>query len=230
MWPLSRGQIFRSLYGPVLPVLKTSNNTAKLVMALTLLPQCVAASGTEAQAEPGVAVRAWVLTDAEGGEILAGENASKRLLSSSTDKIMVVLVALRMVEAGEASLEDEITVSEDAAFAVPLYSNVGLFAGDSLSVREFLAAALIPSGTEAAYALAEHLGRGDANDFVERMNREAEALGLEDTCFQISQASTPAARARAPGSRAHYGASGRRVPVLPRDGHHGLHDHHHPGP
>jgi D-alanyl-D-alanine carboxypeptidase len=113
VWPLSRGQIFRSLYGPVLPVLKTSNNTAKLVMALTLLLQCVAASGTEAQAEPGVAVRAWVLTDAEGGEILAGENASKRLLSSSTDKIMVVLVALRMVEAGEASLEDEITVSPE---------------------------------------------------------------------------------------------------------------------
>jgi D-alanyl-D-alanine carboxypeptidase len=58
----------------------------------------------------------------------------------STDKIMVALVALDQVKRGEASLEDEVTVSEDAAFATPLYSNVALVAGDVLSVRGLLAA------------------------------------------------------------------------------------------
>ena len=103
----------------------------------------------------------------------------------STDKIMVALVALKQVEAGKASLADEVTVSEDAAaFATPLYSNVGLFAGDTLSVRELLAAALIPSGNDAAYALAEHLGGGSVDAFVEMMNREAGELGLQDTRFK----------------------------------------------
>src|SRR5688500_15136267 len=70
--------------------------------------------------------RSWVLADAESGEYLAGENASERLSMGSTDKIMVALVALRLVESGEADLEDEVTISEDAAAcATPLYSNVG---------------------------------------------------------------------------------------------------------
>lgn len=179
---MSRGQFLRSLYGPVL---RTSDNTAKLLaaLALALLLQGVAAP--DALAQPGVEARSWVLTDAESGEYLAGENASERLSMGSTDKIMVALAVLRLVEAGEASLGDEVTVSQDAAaFATPLYSNVGLFPGDVLTVRELLAAALIPSGNDAAYALAEHLGNGDVNDFVERMNREAELLDLEDTRFQ----------------------------------------------
>jgi D-alanyl-D-alanine carboxypeptidase (penicillin-binding protein 5/6) len=132
-----------------------------------------------------VAARAWVLTDAENGEYLAGENAFERLPMGSTDKIMVALVALRMVEEGEASFDDEVAVSEvavsedAAAFATTLCSNVGLFAGDTLSVRELLAAALIPSDNDAAYALAEHLGDGDVNDFVDKMNQSLFFVGRE---------------------------------------------------
>jgi D-alanyl-D-alanine carboxypeptidase (penicillin-binding protein 5/6) len=180
---LSRGPILRGLY---CPVTSTSQDIAKLLAALALILQCVAAPCALAQeAGPGVAAQAWALTDAESGEYLAGENASERLPMGSTDKIMVALVALKQVEAGDASLADEVTVSEDAAaFATPLYSNVGLFAGDTLSVRELLAATLIPSGNDAAYALAEHLGGGSVDAFVEMMNREAGELGLQDTRFK----------------------------------------------
>ena len=61
---------------------------------------------------------------------------------------------------GQANL-GEVTVSTDAAaFAVPLYGNVGLLVGDVVSVRKLLASILILSGDDAAYALAEHLGVG----------------------------------------------------------------------
>ncbi len=127
--PLSRGQIFRSLYGPVGRI----SNTAKLLVALTLVLQCVMTPCARAEtAEPEVAARAWVLTDARSGEYLAGENASARLPMASTTKIMLALVALQ-----EADLDKEVAVSwEAAAFAKPPYSNVGLAAGDVLSVRE----------------------------------------------------------------------------------------------
>ena len=188
---MPRGPIFRSLYGPVS---RTSSHIPKLLaaLALALFLQCVAPPRAWAHAETAaleVTARAWALTDLGSGEYLAGENATERLPMGSTDKIMVALVALEQVERGEASLEDEVIVSEDAAaFATPLYSNVGLVAGDVLGVRELLAATLIPSGNDAAYALAEHLGGGGGevgvNRFVEEMNQRARALGLENTRFQ----------------------------------------------
>ena len=106
----------------------------------------------------------------------------------STDKMMVALVALDLVDSGEADLDETVTVSgEAAAFAVPAYSNVGLFPGDVLSVRELIRAALIASGNDASYALAEHLGGGGeagVERFVEEMNRKVEDLGLADTRFE----------------------------------------------
>ena len=159
-------------------MVKTSN-TAKLVVALTLL-LAGAPDVALAQEVPDVAARAWALTDIRSGEVLAGENASARLPMASTTKIMVSLVALQ-----EADLQEEVTASEEAAaFATPPYSNVGLVAGDTLSVRELLMATMISSGDDAAYALAEHLGEGSARRFVEEMNREAETFGLEDTHFE----------------------------------------------
>lgn len=174
---MSRGQISRSLYSPVI----MPSNTAKLAVTLALLLQCVVAPCALAQtAEPGVAARAWALADVRSGKYLAGEDASERLPMASTTKIMVALVTLE-----EADLDEEVTVSENAAaFATPAYSNVGLSAGDVLSVRELLKATLISSGDDAAYALAEHLGGGSAKDFVAKMNREAGTLGLEDTHFE----------------------------------------------
>jgi serine-type D-Ala-D-Ala carboxypeptidase (penicillin-binding protein 5/6) len=130
---------------------------------------------------PEVSARAWALADAHSGEYLAGESAGQRLPIASTTKIMVALVALE-----SAILDKEVTVSEEAAaFATPDYSNVGLFAGDVLSVRELLMATLIASGDDAAYALAEHLGGASGVEgFVETMNRRAGALGLDDTHFE----------------------------------------------
>ncbi|MDQ4128713.1 MAG: D-alanyl-D-alanine carboxypeptidase [Actinomycetota bacterium] len=131
--------------------------------------------------EPEVVAGAWALTDLRSGELLAGEDASVRLPIASTTKIMAALVAL-----DSGRLKEEVTVSRRAAaFATPAYSNVGLEAGEVLSVRELLMASMISSGDDAAYALAEHLG-GEAgvDGFVGEMNREAGRLGLGDTRFE----------------------------------------------
>jgi D-alanyl-D-alanine carboxypeptidase len=132
--------------------------------------------------EPEVAARAWVLTDLRSGDVLAGEDASGKLPIASTTKIMEALVVLENGDLGE-----EVTVSRDAAsYATPAYSNVGLLPGDTLSVRELLMAALVSSGDDAAYALAEHVGGGGkagVNRFVGMMNEEAETLSLENTHF-----------------------------------------------
>ena len=86
-----------------------TSNTAKLVVALILFLAC-APDVAHAQGAPDVAARAWALTDIRSGEVLAGENTSARLPMASTTKIMVALVALE-----EADLDQEVTVSREAA-------------------------------------------------------------------------------------------------------------------
>jgi D-alanyl-D-alanine carboxypeptidase (penicillin-binding protein 5/6) len=130
---------------------------------------------------PKLEARSWVLTDADTGLYLAGKNPDERLPIASTSKVMVALVAL---EEG-VDLDEEVIISKDAErFVGFTYSNVGLIAGERLSVRDLLVAILVPSGTEAVYALAEHLGDGSVERFVQKMNAKASEMGLKNTHFE----------------------------------------------
>ncbi len=130
---------------------------------------------------PKLDASSWVIIDRETGLYLAGKEPDKRLPIASTTKVMVALVAL---EDG-AKLDEEVTVSEDAAsYAGGVYSAAGLYPYDTVSVRELLEATLVPSGTDAVYALAEHLGGGSVEEFVGRMNAKAKEMGLKNTHFE----------------------------------------------
>jgi D-alanyl-D-alanine carboxypeptidase (penicillin-binding protein 5/6) len=130
---------------------------------------------------PNIRASAWALVDADTGLYLAGKNPDERLPIASTTNIMVALVALE----GGADLEEEVAITGQAErFVGFTYSNIGLIEGERLSVRELLKAALIPSGTEAVYALSEHLGGGSVDVFVEEMNAQASSMGLKNTHFE----------------------------------------------
>jgi serine-type D-Ala-D-Ala carboxypeptidase (penicillin-binding protein 5/6) len=62
-------------------------------------------------------------------------------------------------------------------------SSIGLRAGERLTVRDLLAAVLIQSANDAAFALAGHAGPGGLRGFIRLMNAEARELGLGDTHF-----------------------------------------------
>jgi serine-type D-Ala-D-Ala carboxypeptidase (penicillin-binding protein 5/6) len=164
---------------------------ALAALVLVLLSGASAGNGAGAQEKeerpdpPKINAGAWVLEDTETGLYLAGKNPDKRLPIASTTKIMVALIAL---ERG-VDLDEEVTISDQAErFVGSVYSNVGLISGERLSVRELLVASLVPSGTDADYALAEHLGGGGGKagveNFVEEMNRKADSMGLKNTHFE----------------------------------------------
>ena len=160
-------------------------NLARIVAVLVALVLVVGSDRAAAQEErpdpPQVRATAWALVDADTGLYLAGKNPDRRLPIASTTKIMVALLAL---EEG-ANLEEEVAISGQAErFVGTVYSNIGLIEGERLSVRELLKAAMIPSGTEAVYALSEHLGGGSVGVFVEDMNQEADSMGLKNTHFE----------------------------------------------
>jgi len=89
---------------------------------------------------------------------------------------MTVLVALEHVK-----LTDEVSVQRSAAAVGE--SSINLRAGEELTVRELVEAALIQSANDAAYALAAYAGGGDVASFVSEMNEKARVLRLADTHF-----------------------------------------------
>ena len=140
-----------------------------------------AAPRAAASDPPDLEVEAWALVDIESGLYLAGENPDEPLPTASTANVMTALVAL---EEG-IDLDEEVTVSEEAeSYVGTVYSNVGLIWGERLTVRDLLTAILIPSGTDAAYALAQHVGNGSVENFVGMMNQEASELALTNTRFE----------------------------------------------
>ena len=119
--------------------------------------------------------------DTKSGLYLEGENADTQLPIGSVNKIMSAFVVL---EEG-VDLDEEVTISQEAeSYVGNLYSNVGLIAGERVTVRDLLVASLVPSGTEAVYTLAEYAGDGSVENFVGMMNDKASELGLENTNFE----------------------------------------------
>jgi serine-type D-Ala-D-Ala carboxypeptidase (penicillin-binding protein 5/6) len=127
-----------------------------------------------------------------GKEVWAREQAGQRPVASLT-KVMTALVVVR---AGHLSRRIRITPAEVDYVATYDLSNAGLHAGDVLSARDLLYGMLLPSGADAAMALAESYGPGITR-FVAKMNALARKLHLTATHFtnfdgvQSSDVSTP---------------------------------------
>jgi D-alanyl-D-alanine carboxypeptidase (penicillin-binding protein 5/6) len=155
---------------------------AVTLVALALLGVSDPAAAQEERPDPPqLRTTSWALVDADTGLYLAGKSSDERLPMASTTKIMLSLLTL---EDG-ANLDEEVAISgESERFVGSVYSNVGLIEGERLSVRELLEAALIPSATEAVYTLADHLGGGSVDVFVEDMNQKADSMGLKNTHFE----------------------------------------------
>jgi serine-type D-Ala-D-Ala carboxypeptidase (penicillin-binding protein 5/6) len=114
-----------------------------------------------------------VILDVESGVYLLKRNAEELLAPASTTKILTALVALDAY-----ALDDVVTVNT-------IMDNgqvMGLVPGEKITVENLLYGALIHSGNDAAYALADHYP-GGVTKFVEAMNAKAKVLHLDKSTF-----------------------------------------------
>jgi D-alanyl-D-alanine carboxypeptidase (penicillin-binding protein 5/6) len=145
-------------------------------LRLLALLAALAVAAPSSAATPQVAARAWLVQNAATGEVLLRHEDRARLPIASITKLMTVLVTL-----DHARLDDLVTISPRAA--VVGESSIHLRAGERVSVRDLVEAALVQSANDAAWALALHVGGGSETRFVALMNAEARRLGLTDTHF-----------------------------------------------
>lgn len=128
-----------------------------------------------ARTAPTVTATSALAVDFETGDRLLEKDADRPLAPASTAKLMTALVVVEQTPLDEAAV-----VTPHAAATEG--SRMGLTAGERLTVGELLKGLLIPSGNDAAVALAEHVAGSEA-DFVTMMNARAQALGLKNTHF-----------------------------------------------
>ncbi len=129
---------------------------------------------------PAIAAAAGILIDASDGSILWEKNSRERRAIASTTKIMTALVVLENAEPDEmvtASARAEAVGATDA-----LVTELELVQGERLSVEHLLYGLLLPSGSDAAVALAEHVG-GTVEAFAGMMTERARQAGAVDTNF-----------------------------------------------
>ncbi len=143
---------------------------AIVIAALALAP---AASATASA--PPVHATAWIVQDARTGDVLASSHAHVRLPIASITKLMTVLVTLE-----HHKLTDVVSVDPRAADVGE--STIGLQAGEQITIRDLIKAALIQSANDAADALALSVA-GDFSSFAALMNAKAAQLGLRDSHF-----------------------------------------------
>lgn len=115
--------------------------------------------------------------DLNGGTALFEENVFARMNPASTTKIMTAILALKY-----GDLADIVTVTDDAVITEAGSSMAGVKPGDRISLEDLLYGLMIPSGNDAANAIAVHIG-GSIEQFVEMMNEEAASIGATDTHF-----------------------------------------------
>jgi serine-type D-Ala-D-Ala carboxypeptidase (penicillin-binding protein 5/6) len=129
---------------------------------------------------PTLSASAGYLIDMDTGNTLVDTNGEKPLPMASTTKIMTALVALQT-----GDLNQLIPVGQDAYNRVHIDggSSADLIVGDKLPLKEMLYALLLPSGDDAAVAIADALGNGSQTVFVQRMNLFAYRLRLFQTHY-----------------------------------------------
>ncbi len=148
-------------------------NPFRQVPFAVLTPRPYPVSLTNIYPQDEVSARGIVILDPDSGATLFQRNADESLSPASTTKILTALVALDAY-----SLDDVVTVQT----VVNSGQVMGLFPGEQITVEYLLYGALIHSGNDAAWALAEHY-KGGVDAFVTAMNVKAQSLHLTASHF-----------------------------------------------
>lgn len=132
---------------------------------------------------PLLGAKGYILMDYNTGSVLVEKNADDTLNPASLTKLMTAYVAGQEVQTGNISLEDQVTISQNAwAKNFPDSSKMFIEVGTQVSLSDLYRGLVIQSGNDASVAIAEHVA-GSEDAFVSLMNSWASKLGLTNTAF-----------------------------------------------
>ena len=147
---------------------------------LIIMTFCLFVGPVKAEEDYAPGAKSAILIDSATGKVLFEKNADEALAPASMTKIASMLIIMEAIDNGNLSLDDEVTISEEAADMGG--SQVFLEAGEVYTVHDLLKGVAIASGNDAVVALAEKVA-GSQGEFVAMMNERAKELGATNTNF-----------------------------------------------
>ncbi|WP_030180638.1 D-alanyl-D-alanine carboxypeptidase family protein [Streptomyces violaceorubidus] len=150
-------------------------------------PERALAAPVQAAAAPSIVAKGGFVMNNATGRTLYTKAADTKRSTGSTTKIMTAKVVLSQPK---LNLDAKVTIQ--MAYSDYIVSknasSARLIVGDKVTVRQLLYGLMLPSGCDAAYALADKFGSGKTRaarvkSFIGKMNATAKSLGLKNTHF-----------------------------------------------
>ena len=150
-----------------------------LILSILLIPS------TLAHGQDDIDLNSYIIIDAETGYILYENNADTAYAPASITKVMTMYLVFEALENNQISLGETVVPGEQVrSVQQPQNTQLFLEPGTELfTVEELIKAIAVPSASDAAIALAEHVAGSEVN-FVSMMNDKATELGLTNTQFR----------------------------------------------
>ncbi len=157
-----------------------------IIALLAILGSMLVGLGATANAAPPelqLKVKSAILLDYATGQVLFEQNADQPIPPASLTKLMTLHLAYKKIAEGSLKKDDKVQVRPEAwAAKMPGSSVMFLEPGQIVTVGEIMKGIAIPSGNDAAIALAQHIA-GSVDAFVDMMNKEAQAMGFTHLHF-----------------------------------------------
>jgi D-alanyl-D-alanine carboxypeptidase (penicillin-binding protein 5/6) len=155
----------------------------KRCLTLLLALACTLAHARLPQ-PPEIAARQYILLDLSSQQVLAERDADAQADPASLTKLMTAYLVFAALRDGKLTLEQTLPVSE-RAWDERKNGGSMMFIDPRMTpkVDELLRGMIVQSGNDASVALAEGVG-GTVEQFVDMMNRQAQAWGLKNTQFR----------------------------------------------
>jgi D-alanyl-D-alanine carboxypeptidase (penicillin-binding protein 5/6) len=124
-----------------------------------------------------VGAKSMVVMDVDSNRVLLSKNEDQKLAMASTTKIMTAIVAIE-----ECENLDEMVKINDKAVGIE-GTSIYLRKNEKMPLKELLYGLMLASGNDASLAIAYHIGEGDMQVFVDKMNKKAIEIGATSTNF-----------------------------------------------
>ena len=153
---------------------------ARILCASILFSLAAPVSAEETASAVSVEAPEYVLMEPETGTVILEKDKDVPRSPASVTKVMTLLLIFEEIEKGNLKLDDTVTTSAHAKSMGGF--QVFLEEGETQTVETMIKCIVIASGNDASVAMAEHIA-GNEPEFVNAMNKKAQALGMKNTHF-----------------------------------------------
>lgn len=129
---------------------------------------------------PDLNAAGYVLMDVNSGTVIASKNMNNQLPPASLTKLMSLYLVSQAIKNNLIHLDDQVLISKEAWQTGG--SRMFVKVGSRVPVSDLVQGVIVDSGNDATMALAQYVG-GSTETFVDMMNQQARALGMNNSHF-----------------------------------------------